>query len=325
MGGVIEMKSYAIQPRATLALMLVVVAVAMVCIAGCTTPAPPEPTPTATPAPPAEKTIVETAEGAGSFTTLLAAVDAAGLTETLSGDGPFTVFAPTDDAFAALPEGTVEALLEDPEGDLKDILLYHVVSGNVMAADVTTQSDVMTLLGKKLRIDTSGGGVQIDGATVVTTDIVCSNGVIHVIDAVMLPKKNIVETAVDDGRFTTLVAAVQAAGLAGALSDETKDYTVFAPTDDAFAALPEGTVDALLEDPEGQLKDILLYHVADGMYPAAEVAAMDSIATLQGSSLTIDASGGSVEVDGATVIIADVECSNGIIHVIDAVMIPEGS
>lgn len=318
------MKSYAIQPRATLAVMLGVVVVAMVCIAGCTTPAPPEPTPTATPAP-SEQTIVETAAGAGSFTTLLAAVDAAGLTETLSGDGPFTVFAPTDDAFAALPEGTVDALLEGPEGDLKNILLYHVVAGNVMAADVTSQSDVMTLLGKRLRIDTSGGGVQIDGATVVTTDIVCSNGVIHVIDAVMLPKKNIVETAVDDGRFTTLVAAVQAAGLAGALADETKDYTVFAPTDDAFAALPEGTVEALLEEPEGQLKDILLYHVADGIYPAADVASMDTIATLQGSALTIDASGGNVQVDGATVIIADVECSNGVIHVIDAVMIPPES
>lgn len=311
-------------PHITPGIILVAVVVAMVCIAGCTTSAPPEPTPTPTPAP-AEKTIVETAEAAGSFTTLLAAVDAAGLTETLSGDGPFTVFAPTDDAFAKLPEGTVDALLEDPEGDLKDILLYHVVSGNVMAADVTTQSDVMTLLGKKLRIDTSGEGVQIDGATVVTTDIVCSNGVIHVIDAVMLPKKNIVETAVDDGRFVTLLAAVRGAGLDAALADETKDYTVFAPTDDAFAALPEGTVEALLEDPEGGLKDVLLYHVADGMYPAAEVAAMDTIQTLQGSSLTIDASGDSVEVDGATVIIADVECSNGIIHVIDAVMIPPES
>lgn len=138
-------------------------------------------------------------------------------------------------------------------------------------------------------------------------------------------EKNIVETAVDDGRFVTLVAALRGAGLDETLSDETKDYTVFAPTNDAFAALPEGTVEALLEEPEGQLKEILLYHVADGMYPAADVAAMDTIPTLQGSALTINATGDSVQVDGATVIIADVECSNGIIHVIDAVMIPPES
>lgn len=301
--------------------------VAAVLIAGCTSSEPPEATPTPTPTTtptatqtPAMKTIIETADDAGSFTTLLAALDAAGLTEALSGEGPFTVFAPTDDAFAALPEGTVAVLLDDPEGDLKDILLFHVVSGELMAADVTTQPDAMTLLGKRIRFDTMDG-VMVEGANVVTTDIMCTNGVIHVIDAVMLPKDNIVETAVADGRFTTLVAAVQAAGLAETLSDETTDFTVFAPTDDAFAALPEGTLDTLLEDPEGQLTDILLYHVADGKLMAEEVVDMDTIDTLQGSALTVDTSDG-VKVDGATVIITDVECSNGVIHVIDAVMIP---
>jgi transforming growth factor-beta-induced protein len=299
-----------------LGLMLMVAAVL---VAGCTTPESAEATPTPTQTP-ATKTIVETAQDAGSFTTLLAAVDAAGLTETLSGEGPFTVFAPTDDAFEALPEGTVAALLEDPEGNLKDILLYHVISGELMAEDVVSQPDAMTLLGKRIRFDTTDG-VMVEGANVITTDIICSNGVIHVIDAVMLPKDNIVETAVSDGRFTTLVAAVQAADLATTLADETKDFTVFAPTDDAFEALPEGTVDALLEEPGGQLTQILLYHVADGRYMAADVVAMDTIDTLQGSALTIDTTDG-VMVDGATVIITDVECSNGVIHVIDAVMIP---
>ena len=292
---------------------------AAVLVAGCTTSEPPEATPTPTQTP-AMKNIIETAQEAGSFSTLLAAVDAAGLTETLSGEGPFTVFAPTDDAFAALPEGTVAALLEDPEGDLKEILLYHVVSGNLMAEDVTAQPDAMTLNGKRIRFDTTDGAM-VEEANIITTDIVCSNGVIHVIDAVMLPKGNIVETAVADGRFTTLVAALQAAGLDTTLCDETKDFTVFAPTDDAFAALPEGTVETLLEDPEGQLTDILLYHVADGRYMAADVVTMESIDTLQGSPLTIDTSDG-VMVDGATVIITDVTCSNGVIHVIDAVMIP---
>ncbi|MDE4908782.1 fasciclin domain-containing protein [Methanogenium marinum] len=296
-----------------------ILVVAAVLVAGCTTSETPEATPTPTQTP-AMKNIVETAQDAGSFTTLLAGIQAAGLTETLSGEGPFTVFAPTDDAMAALPEGTIAALLEDPEGDLKDILLYHVVSGNLMAADVTSQPDAMTLNGKRIQFDTTGG-VMVEEANIITTDIVCSNGVIHVIDAVMLPKDNIVETAVADGRFTTLVAALQAAGLDTTLSDETMDFTVFAPTDDAFAALPEGTVEALLEDPSGQLTDILLYHVADGRYMAADITTMSEIDTLQGSPLAIDTSDG-VMVDGANVIITDVKCSNGVIHVIDAVMIP---
>ena len=161
---------------------------------------------------------------------------------------------------------------------------------------------------------------MVDGATVITADIVCSNGIVHVIDAVMLPKGNIVETAVADGSFTTLVAAVQAAGLDGVLSDETKDFTVFAPTDDAFAALPAGTVEGLLEEPEGALTDILLYHVAEGRLMAADVVATDTIDTLQGSPLAVDTTDG-VMVDGATILVTDVECSNGVIHVIDAVLI----
>ena len=304
----------------SLTLLGAILVVAAVLVAGCTTPEVPEATPTPTPA---TKTIIETAQDAGSFTTLLAAVEAAGLTGALSGEGPFTVFAPTDDAFGNLPEGTIAILLEDPEGNLKDILLYHVVAGELMAEDVASQPDAMTLLGKRLRFDTTEG-VMVDGAQVVTADIICSNGVIHVIDAVMIPKSNIVETAAADGSFTTLVAALQAAGLDDALSDETKDYTVFAPTDDAFAALPAGTVEGLLEEPEGALTDILLYHVAEGRLMAADVIATDMIETLQGSPLVIETADG-VTVNGATIIVTDVECSNGVIHVIDAVLIPPES
>jgi transforming growth factor-beta-induced protein len=305
------------------------VLVAAVCIAGCTQPSPeptPTPTPMATPTPsptatPAQKTVVETAVDAGTFTTLVAAVQAADLADTLSGEGPFTVFAPTDDAFNALPEGTVDDLLAEPEGQLKDILLYHVVSGKVMAAEVVDQTELMTLLGKRLRIDTTDG-VMVDGAEVVTTDVECSNGVIHVIDAVMIPKPNIVETAVADDRFETLVAALVAADLAITLGDENTDFTVFAPTDDAFDALPAGTLDALLAEPEGELTDILLYHVVSGRLMASDVAAAGSLETLEGSMLTVTATDDGVEVDGASVVIADIECSNGVIHVIDAVMLP---
>jgi uncharacterized surface protein with fasciclin (FAS1) repeats len=133
------------------------------------------------------KTIVETAISAGSFNTLVTAVKAAGLVETLSGEGPFTVFAPTDDAFAKLPEGTIPALLKDKD-KLTAILTYHVVAGNVMAKDVVNLTSAKTVNGQSLTIMVKDGTVMVDGAKVVKTDIVCSNGVIHVIDSVVLPK-----------------------------------------------------------------------------------------------------------------------------------------
>jgi maltose-binding protein MalE len=135
-----------------------------------------------------EKTIVDVAVENGSFTTLVAAVQAAGLAETLSGEGPFTVFAPTDDAFAALPEGTVESLLEDPEGALTDILLYHVAEGAVPAETVVTLDSVTTVQGEDVAIEVVDGQVVLnESATVVITDVEASNGIIHVIDAVILP------------------------------------------------------------------------------------------------------------------------------------------
>lgn len=133
------------------------------------------------------KTIVEVAQAAGNFTTLVAAVKAAGLVDTLSGIGPFTVFAPTDDAFAKLPQGTVESLLDDKE-KLTAILTYHVVSGKVMAADVVKLHTAKTVQGQELTIKVDNGKVMVDNANVVKTDIETSNGVIHVIDTVLMPK-----------------------------------------------------------------------------------------------------------------------------------------
>jgi uncharacterized surface protein with fasciclin (FAS1) repeats len=134
-----------------------------------------------------EKDIVDTAIAAGSFTTLVKAVQAAGLVDTLKGPGPFTVFAPTDEAFAKLPPGTLDKLLANPD-QLKAVLTYHVVAGKVMAADVKT-GRVATVQGSSAMLTVMGGGVMIDKANVVKTDIVCSNGVIHVIDAVIMPHK----------------------------------------------------------------------------------------------------------------------------------------
>lgn len=133
------------------------------------------------------KDIVDTAVAAGKFNTLVAAVKAAGLVETLKGKGPFTVFAPSDEAFAKLPKEAVEALLKDKE-KLTKVLTYHVVSGKVLAADVVKLKSAKTVQGGEVTIDASAGGVKVDGANVVKTDILCANGVIHVIDAVIMPK-----------------------------------------------------------------------------------------------------------------------------------------
>jgi len=195
----------------------------------------------------ATKNIVETAVAAGSFKTLVAAVQAAGLAETLSG-GTFTVFAPTDEAFAKLPAGTVEDLLKpENKAKLASILTYHVVAGKVMAADVVKLKNAGTVQGQRVDIKAQGGKVTVDGANVVTTDIACTNGVIHVIDTVILPNdKNIVEVAASNGSFNTLVAAVKAAGLVETLSGK-GPFTVLAPTDAAFAKLPAGTLENLLK------------------------------------------------------------------------------
>jgi transforming growth factor-beta-induced protein len=289
------------------------------------------PEPTATPEP-MLKDIVDTAVADGRFTTLVAAVGAAGLVDTLKGEGPFTVFAPTDDAFAALPAGTVDELLK-PENKQKltDILLYHVVSGSVMAADVTALTSATTVLGKDVAVKVDMGNVYINEAKVIITDIATSNGVIHVIVAVLLPpsddammeKNTIVDIAVADGRFKTLVAAVTAAGLVETLSGD-GPFTVFAPTDDAFAALPAGTLDSLLlPENKQQLTDILLYHVVSGKVMAADVVTLTSTPTVLGKDVTVTVKDGKVFLnDTVQVIITDIEASNGVIHVIDAVLLP---
>ena len=283
---------------------------------------------------PAPLDIVDTAVADGRFTTLVAAVQAAGLVDTLKGAGPFTVFAPTDEAFAKLPAGTVENLLK-PENleTLKNVLLYHVVSGNVMAADVVTLDGKTadTVAGSAVNISVKDGNVFLnENVQVIITDIVTSNGVIHVIDTVLLPPAklaDIVDTAVADGRFTTLVAAVQAAGLVDTLKGA-GPFTVFAPTDEAFAKLPAGTVETLLK-PENleTLKNTLLYHVVPGMVMAADVVTLDgkmADTAFAGKSIAISVKDGKVYLnENVQVIITDVMTTNGVIHVIDTVLLPE--
>lgn len=270
------------------------------------------------------KDIVDTAVGAGSFKTLAAALQAAGLVDALKGDGPFTVLAPTDDAFAKLPKGTVENLLK-PENkkQLIGVLTYHVVKGNVPAEQVVKLSGATSLNGQRIDIAVKDGKVSVDKANVVKTDIACSNGVIHVIDAVILPAgDNLVETAVKAGSFETLVAAAKAAGLAEALTGE-GPLTVFAPTDEAFAKLPEGTVANLLKPENKQkLADILKYHVVAGrVYSPAAVSA-GKAKTLLGQEIKISVEGKQAMVNDAKILATDIDASNGVIHVIDSVILP---
>ncbi len=263
--------------------------------------------------------IVEVAQAAGDFETLLAAADAAGLVGALSGEGPLTVFAPTDDAFAALPDGALDALLADTD-ELAAVLSYHVIADAVPSAEIADGDDVDTLLGPWLDVSISGSSVTVGGAQVVITDIEASNGVIHVIDSVLLPPPPIGELAAGEEQLSTLVTALDAAGLVDTLNGE-GPFTVFAPTNAAFEALPEGTVEALLEDVDA-LSDVLLYHVVSGRQKAEAVVSSAELMTLQGGAAEVEVLEGGVQIAGAQISVTDIQARNGVVHLLDAVMLP---
>ena len=280
---------------------------------------------TASARPAADGNIVQTAVAAGQFTTLATLLQQTGLADTLAGGGPFTVFAPTDAAFAKVPPATLQALAADP-AKLRQVLLYHVVSGAVPAADVVKLTGAKTLNGATVTIKVADGVVRLDGATVTATDVMASNGIIHVIDSVLIPKapaakpKNIVQTAVAAGQFKTLASLLKKAGLAGTLQGR-GPFTVFAPTDAAFAKVPKATLAALGKD-RAKLRAVLLYHVVKGKVTAKQVVKLRSAKTLNGQSVPIRVRGGKVTVGGAAVTATDVAASNGVVHVINKVLIP---
>jgi uncharacterized surface protein with fasciclin (FAS1) repeats len=268
--------------------------------------------------------IVDTAVNAGSFENLATALQKADLIKTLKGKGPFTVFAPTDAAFAKLPKGTVESLLEpENKNTLTSILTYHVVSGNMPAAMVVKQKTVTTLNGQRVSITVDKDGARIGGAKIIETDIHCTNGVIHVIDAVIQPvTDDILTVASKAGSFKTLAAAIKAAGLVDTLSGK-GPFTVFAPTDAAFAKLPKGTVESLLA-PENKAKliSILTYHVVSGRNYADKVMSSPKLTSLQGSPISFKMKKGTAMANDARIVSTDIEASNGAIHVIDSVIMP---
>jgi uncharacterized surface protein with fasciclin (FAS1) repeats len=273
-----------------------------------------------------DKNIVETAVAAGQFRTLASLLTKTGLADTLATGGTFTVFAPTDEAFAKVPKATLDALAENP-AQLKSVLLYHAVPGRLTAADVVKLSSAKTLEGRSLAIKVVDGAVFVDQAKVTTPDVMASNGVIHVIDSVLIPKaapaapaKNIVQSAIAAGQFKTLASLLTKAGLAGTLQGK-GPFTVFAPTDAAFAKVPKATLATLAKN-KAKLRAVLLYHVVKGKVTAAQAMKLRTAQTLNGKPLAIRLSGGKVLVGGATVTKADVTASNGVIHVINKVLVP---
>jgi transforming growth factor-beta-induced protein len=281
------------------------------------------------------KNIVEIAKSAGTFNTLVAAVEAAGLAPALTGNDQLTVFAPTDAAFAKLPAGTVQALLKDIP-TLKSILLYHVSPSRQSISRLQRATTVETLQGSPVVIEreqpryftfSRSGKVTVNGVNVVAANIAAKNGMIHVIDEVLLPAKDApkdVMSLVDilklDGRFKTLLAALDATGLTPALTAP-GEFTLLAPTDAAFAKLPAGTVPALLKDLSG-LKSILLYHTLGQEVDSRDLLLHTKLNTLQGKSITVHFSFSGIQLNNANFVNTDLQSPNGIIHAIDAVLIP---
>ena len=264
--------------------------------------------------------IVETAAEAGSFSTLLAAATEAGLVETLKSEGPFTVFAPSDEAFDKIPEETLQALLADKEA-LKDVLLYHVVPGKVTASEAQNLAFAKMANDKYALLNTGNGQVKIQESLVTAADVNASNGVIHVIDTVILPPKDIVGVASDAGIFKTLLTAAGVAELESTLQGP-GPFTVFAPNDEAFAKIPEETLNDLLADKEA-LKNVLLYHVVADYLPASQVVSKTSLTMANSAKTTIVLENNEVQINDATVKSTNITAANGIVHVIDTVILPQ--
>jgi transforming growth factor-beta-induced protein len=282
----------------------------------------------------ADLTIAEIAACDDAFSSLVGALSDAGLVDTFADAdaGPFTVFAPTNDAFAAI----ASVLPTLTEAEILEVLQLHVVAGAVSSTDAIAAFSARSLGGELIYFIVDGDDLRVDDAAVVTSaDVQASNGVIHVIDAVLLPKGTIADAVVSranaaDPEFQTLLDAI---GEANALVLDTLGdvnegpFTVFAPTDDAFAAIDEATLNELLAD-EAALTNVLLYHVTDaGALLASQVVALvdggpEPVTMLNGDDVTVSLVGGSVLVNGATVVVTDVLTANGVIHVIDAVLFP---
>ena len=269
--------------------------------------------------------IYDIVSNSADHTTLKTAIDACSLNGVLSGAGTLTLFAPTDAAFNLLPAGTVAALLNDiPQ--LTNILKHHVVGATVMSSMLSNNQVVTTLNGTTVTVTINSMGVFIDNAQVIVADIVADNGVVHVIDAVLIPSppsNSIYDIVSNSADHTTLKAAIDACSLNGVLSGA-GTLTLFAPTDAAFNLLPAGTVAALLNDIP-QLTNILKHHVVGATVMSSMLSNNQVVTTLNGTTVTVTINSMGVFIDNAQVIVADIVADNGVVHVIDAVLIPSST
>ena len=280
--------------------------------------------PRATPVTPALDDIPTIASSTGIHTSLVAALAKANLVATLEGAGPFTVFAPTDDAFSAAGVDLSNFNSEEEIAALADILTYHVVSGSVLSTDLTDGMVAPAVNGDNLSFTVNSDGVMVNDANVISADVTASNGVIHVIDSVLMPPADLVDipsVASSTGIHTALVAALSTANLVTTL-EGTGPFTVFAPTDDAFTAA--GVDLSTYDTPEeiASLADILTYHVVAGAVKSTDLTDGMMAQALNGDNLSFTVNSDGVMVNNANVISPDVMASNGVVHVIDAVLIP---
>lgn len=276
------------------------------------------------------QSIMGVVDATSSVSTLRAAIDAANLRATLSGNGPFTVFAPTNDAFEAVDPDVLAFLLATPS-ELTKVLTYHVVSGKVLSTDLSNGSVPTLNSGQNLTVNLSGG-VNINTASVVSPDIETTNGVIHVIDEVLIPENldlsgmvpTIAEAAIATSDLSVLVSILSLDGLSDyltAAADRDAELTVFAPTNAAFQAVLDALgLTSIDEIPESVLADIVSYHIVGGIAKSTDLQAT-TYETLNGESVTVDLSSG-VKIDDSNVVIPDIEVANGVVHVIDAVLLP---
>jgi transforming growth factor-beta-induced protein len=249
--------------------------------------------------------------------------------ETLQGDGPFTVFAPTDAAFAALPAGTVEALLADIPA-LTNILTYHVAGGKKMSTDLSDGQMIATVNGKEIKVTINEAGVFINNAKVTVANLEADNGVVHVIDAVLIPSAlpaTVVDIVINSEAHTTLEAAVVAAGLVETLQGD-GPFTVFAPTDAAFGALlSELGVSSLDDIDAATLEAVLKMHVIEGKVMSSDLSEGLMATTLLGENVTFSLETGAKVTDpngrSSNITAVDIEAQNGVVHVIDKVILPK--
>jgi transforming growth factor-beta-induced protein len=257
-----------------------------------------------------------------SLTTLYTALEAADLVNTLDAVGStFTVFAPTNAAFQALPSGELNRLLQPANrAELQSVLTYHVVPGVVRAADLTNGQILTTVQGARLVVNITGGVVRVNGVAVTTPDVEAENGVVHIVEGVLLPPAgDIVALASATPSLSTLVTAVGAAGLVSTLQGD-GPFTVFAPDNAAFGRVQSNLLTGLLGN-TAQLTDLLTYHVVPGKLFAADLTDGQVLTTVQGQQISVAVNSGGVFVDGVRVTAPNINATNGVVHVVEDVLI----